>query len=119
MEKTMTKETVRFLDKNPKGAGFAYRPPNSGPPIAQNATLGVKFSQGIRILDPWWIVGGTRWSRSLFRMKHPIVYSKRGVRNLYRRIKRFFFGDPPMIMCRKWITKEEALKQFPNKEKDG
>ena len=38
---------VRFLlgDKS-EAAGFVYRPPNAGPPIAQNATLGVKLLKG-------------------------------------------------------------------------
>ena len=98
---------VRFLlgDKN-EAAGFVYRPPNAGPPIAQNATLGVKFAQGVRILDPWYIMGGTKWSRFLFRLKHPIVYGKRGLRNIYRRIKRIFIKDR-MVPCipRVWKSK--------------
>ena len=92
---------VRFLlgEKNPKAANFVYKPPNSGPSQAQNATLGVKFSQSRRILDNWYLFGGTRWTRTLFRLRHPIVYSNRGLRNVYRRIKRLFFGDPPMRPC--------------------
>jgi hypothetical protein len=85
-------KNVRFFmgDSDGKDAkNFVYRPE------ARNATVGVKFSQGIRILDPWYLIGGTRWTRTLFRLKHPIVYGKRGICNLYRSIKRFFFGDPP------------------------
>ena len=109
---------VRFLlgKKNPKTANFVYKPPNSGPCQAQNATLSVKLAQSTRILDEWYLFGGTRWTRTLFRLTHPIVYSKRGLRNLYRRIKRFFFGEPPAIMCRRWVTKEEMLKEYPNKK---
>lgn len=69
---------------------FVYRPPNYPGPIAKNATLGVKFSQTRVILDPWHIIGGTKWSRLKFRLRHPIVYSKRGLRNLYRKIKEKF-----------------------------
>lgn len=94
---------VRFLlDDDKKAASFIYRPPNVGNsnnPQTQNATLGVKFAQRTVILDRWYLLGGNKWSRSVYRMKHPIVYSKRGLRNLYRRVKRFFFGDPPMIQC--------------------
>lgn len=80
---------------------LCYIPPNDKGPEAQNATIGVKFSQGMRILDPWYIMGGTRWTRFLFRMKHPIVYSKRGIRNIYRRIKRLFIKDPCIPLIRK------------------
>jgi hypothetical protein len=93
---------VRFLiDDDKKAASFVYKPPNVGSPQAQNATLGVKFAQGIHILDPWGFTlkFRTRKGRILFRLQHPIVYSKRGLRNLYRKVKRFFFGDPPMIKC--------------------
>ena len=47
-----------------------------------------------------YIIGGTKWSRLLFRLKHPIVYSKRGLRNVYRRIKRIFIKDR-MVACKK------------------
>ncbi len=80
-----------------KEVRFVYRPPNSpDSPVAQSATLGVKFSKAVRILDPWYIFGGTRWSRTLFRLKHPVVYSKRGLRKLYYRFKRLFI-KPRMI----------------------
>ena len=107
---------VRFiLDDDKKACNFVYRPPGEPVCDAQNATLGVKFAQSRRILDDWYLIGGTRWSRALFRLKHPIVYSKRGLRNLYRRVKHKIFGDPPMILCRKRISKKEALKHWPNK----
>jgi hypothetical protein len=91
---------------------FIYRSSKSGPPIAQNATMGVKFSQKMVILDPWYIMGGNKWTRTLFRLRHPIIYSKRGILSLYRRIK-YIFIKPTPYMCREWITKEEALKMFP------
>lgn len=78
---------------------FIVRPPNSGPPIAQDATMSVKFAQQVRILDPWYIMGGTKWSRTLFRLKHPVVYSKRGLRKLWRRIKYTFIKKPSTILC--------------------
>src|SRR5271157_1234765 len=79
--------------------GCAYHPPSNSPPLAVNAGIGFKFSRGVRILDQWWLIGGTKWSRTLFRLKHPIVYSKRGLRNLYRRIRRLFVKDKVM-QCR-------------------
>lgn len=91
---------VRFLlDEDKKAANFVYRPTdvgNSNNPQANNATIGVKFAQSRVILDDWWLIGGTPWSRFKFRMKHPIVYSKRGLRNLWRRVKRLFV-KPKMI----------------------
>ena len=109
---------VRFLFENqdPHAASFVYRPPKYDGPHVMDATLGVKFSQNVRILDDLWLFGGTRLSRTIFRLRHPLVYSKRGLRNLYRRIKRIFVKNPPMVLCRHWITKEEALKHYPNNE---
>jgi len=94
-------------------AKFVYKPPKGGPMIAQDATVGFKFAQGYHILDDWYLLGGTKWTRTIFRLKHPIVYSKRGLRNLYRRIKRVLFGDPPMILAREWKSREEGFKQWP------
>lgn len=99
-------------------ANFVYRPKKTSPPIAQPATLGVKFAQNRVILDDWYLFGGTKWTRTLYRLKHPIVYGKRGLHNLYRRIKRIFIKDPPMILCRTWKNKEEVLKQYPEKKND-
>lgn len=96
---------------------FVYRPSKVSPPIAQIATLGVKFSQEIRILDPWYIVGGTKWTRSLYRLRHPIIYSKRGILGFYRRIKRIFIKEPPMIWAREWKSKEELLHLYPEERK--
>ena len=112
------KKGLRFiLDDDNKARNFVYRPPNANePPVAQNATLGVKFAQRRVILDDWWLIGGTRWSRMLFRLRHPFVYSKRGLRNLYRRIKRLFV-KPKMYPCPwpiKWVSKEEAKKIWPD-----
>lgn len=87
---------IRFLFPDPNAAKFVYRPPYAGTAQAQNATMGVKFAQNRVILDDWWLFGGTKWSRTKFRLKHPIIYSKRGLRNLWRRIKRLFV-KPKMI----------------------
>lgn len=106
---------VRFLFKDKNAARFVYRPSNSAPCQAQDATLGVKFAMNRLILDDWYFFGGTRWNRTIFRLRHPIVYSKRGLRNLYCRIKRLLFGDPPMVMRRKWITREESKQYWPDK----
>lgn len=69
---------------------FIYRPPNYSKPIAQEATIGVKSSNKSFILDDWHIVGGIKWSRTLYRIKHPLIYSRRGLRNLRNIIKHFF-----------------------------
>lgn len=106
---------VRFLvsdDKEP--ANFVYRPP-IGPPIAENATVSFKFNQIKAVLDPLWILGGTPWTRMLLRLQHPFVYSKRGLRNLYRRVKRIFVRDKPIPLRRIWKTREELLEQYPEK----
>lgn len=91
-----------------------YRPENYPGLVAQNATLGVKFSRGARILDPWYILGGTKWSRFKFRLKHPIVYSKRGMRRVYRKIRSLFINDRT-IPCipRVWKFREELLHLYP------
>lgn len=105
----MNEETdgVRFLfDSDDISTHFVYRPPNGTDYVSKTATSGVKFAQKRLILDDWFLLGGTKWSRFKFRLKHPIVYSKRGLRNLYRTVKRFFCGDPPMRLCREWKTKE-------------
>jgi hypothetical protein len=95
-----------LLDEKKKAITFVYRPTNvlnSNNSQVQNATLGVKFAQCVCILDPWEFALKflTRKQRILFRLKHPIVYSKRGFRNLYHRVKHFFFGDPPRNECYK------------------
>jgi hypothetical protein len=66
-----------------------YRPPNIGEPKAQNATLGVKFPQGVYFLDHWgfMLIGKSRWKRICFRLLHPIPYSKRFWYRLYRRVR--------------------------------
>lgn len=107
----MTKKTVhlppnskgvRFLfpSTDPQAAQFIYKPPNATEgPLAIPQEMEVKFAQKTVILDDWWLVGGTRLTRTLFRLRHPIVYSKRGLRKFYRSIKRYFFGDPPMRLA--------------------
>jgi hypothetical protein len=112
------------LDKGNITGIYVYRPPNvSNPykPEAQNATIGVKFAQGVRILDPWHLIGGTKWSRAMFRIKHPIVYGKRGLRQLYRKIRKLFIKDR-MIQCmpmqRIWVSKEDVLEQYPEGKKN-
>lgn len=72
---------------------FIYKPDNYPCSVAHNATIGVKFSKNRVILDPWYIIGGTKWSRFKFRLKHPIVYSKRGLRKIYLKVKRIFIKD--------------------------
>jgi hypothetical protein len=71
---------------------FIYRPSPESDPIAKNATLGVRFAQRTVVLDPWYfaLFGKNKWERTLFRLRHPIIYSKRGILSLYRRIKRIF-----------------------------
>ncbi len=103
---------VRFLlDEDKKAANFVYRPTNpDAPSMAQNAALGVKFAQRRVILDDWWLIGGTRWSRFKFRMKHPIIYSRRGLRQLYHKIKRLFL-KPKMI--------QPVIRQNLNKQNKG
>lgn len=96
-----------------------YLSGTKGPCISQDATVGVKFSSCTRILDDWYLFGGTKWSRSLFRLLHPIVYSKRGLRNLYRRIKSKIFGDPPVILARKRVNKEDILHLYPEKKPEN
>lgn len=87
---------VRFIIPEKNGNAFIYRPPIDGEMKVMDATIGVKFSQNRVILDDWWLFGGTPWTRFKFRLKHPIVYSKRGVLGLYRRIKHIFV-KPKMI----------------------
>jgi hypothetical protein len=81
-------------DPNPhKGTAFVYKPPKVDTPFAQDAIPSVKFAERTVILDDWWLFGGTKWSRTLFRLRHPIVYGKRGLRKVYRSIKRLFFKE--------------------------
>lgn len=91
----MTKENgVRFMSDNTKESSrFVYRPPDVEISLnseAQNATLCVKFSQRRFIIDEYWIIGDTKWSRFKLRLKHSIVYSKRGLKKLFHKIKRVF-----------------------------
>lgn len=90
--------SVRFLFDDGYAQGFVYRPPNAGDaqmPLVQHATLGVKFAQGVRFLDPWGfaLIGKNRSQRILFRLQHPLVYAKRGCCKLYRRIRGIFIKD--------------------------
>jgi len=89
-------QRVRFTFPGEKGVQFIHRPRSNGSCSFTSMTRGVKFSRHIAILDDWWLFGGTRLSRTLYRLKHPIIYSKRGIRGLYRRIKRIFV-KPKMI----------------------
>lgn len=90
---------VRFLlDEKNQAANFVYRPPdvtNSNIPQDQNATRGVKFAQGVYFLDPWgfMLIGKTRWQRIVFRLQHPIAYTRRGWWKLYRKIKGIFIEE--------------------------
>lgn len=97
MEKRMKEgQPIRDLLDNPETDNFIYRPPSDYKQHSLPGTLRVKFAQRRVILDDWWLIGGTPWSRFKFRIKHPIVYSKRGLKNLWRRIKRIFV-KPKMI----------------------
>lgn len=113
---------VRCLFDSPEAKNFIYRPPNNGEPQAQKATLGVKFAQGVHFLDPWgfMLIGKSRWERIYFRLLHPIPYAKRGWFKLYRRIRSLFIKDR-MVPCipRQWVSKEELLKQYPEKSNNG
>lgn len=90
---------VRFLDGDKKqAANFVYRPPNvTNPhnPEAKFATLGVKFAQGVHFLDPWgfMLIGRNKWQRTIFRLKHPIAYTKRWWWGFSRKIKRLFVKE--------------------------
>ena len=94
---------VRFLlDDDNKAKGFIYRPPQYGGPQAKKATMGVKFAQNVYFLDPWgfMLIGKTRWQRILFRLKHPIIYSKRTCMKLYRGIKSIFIKEHSKKLAR-------------------
>lgn len=78
-----------------------YTTENYPGPVAKNATIGVKFAQQRVILDEWYLFGGTKWTRTHFRLKHPIFYGKRGLRNLYLRIKLIFIKDRIIPMGRR------------------
>ena len=89
---------VRCLFDTPEANNFIYKPPNvtdSNIPKAQNATLGVKFAQGVHFLDPWGfkLWGMSRWQRTIFRMKHPVAYTKRWWWGFSRKIKRLFVKE--------------------------
>lgn len=94
-------DKIRFLTPSSYETHFIYRPPQYSGDAVQDAQLYVKFANATRILDPWHIFGGTRWSRTIFRLKHPIVYSKRGVKQLWRKIKRIFAKEKMYIPERK------------------
>jgi len=88
----------QFLFDDGYAQGFVYRPSNDGNaqiPLVQHATLGFKFATGVRFLDPWgfMLIGMTKRQRVLFRLRHPVVYTKRGLRKLYRTIKSLFIRD--------------------------
>ena len=68
------KKPVRCLFNSPQAKYFNYCPLNSGHCKDKDATLAVKFAKRRVILDDWYLIGGTRWSRFVFRLKHPNVY---------------------------------------------
>jgi hypothetical protein len=108
---------VRFLlDEKNQAKNSIYKPPESGEPKAQKATIGFKFAQGVRFLDPlgFMLIGKTRWQRIVFRCKHPIAYSRRFGFKLYRRIKGIFI-KARMVPCipRVGKDKEELLNLYP------
>lgn len=83
-----------------RAVDFVYRPPSHDGPKVLDACVGFKFAQGTRLLDYWGfqLKFLTRGERFIFRLKHPIVYSKRGLRKIYLRIRRLFISDR-MIQC--------------------
>lgn len=89
-------QSLENLCESLKDGRFIYRLPvvaNSNISYPQSGSLSVKFAQRTCILDEWYLFGGTPWTRFLYRLKHPFVYGKRGLRNLYRRIKSLFVKD--------------------------
>ncbi len=113
-------ESIRFIfDDDNMSYHFIYRPPQGINYISETCTSGVKFSQQRIILDDWHLIGGTKWSRTIYRLKHPIVYGKRGLRNLYRCIKRIFIKDccVPYIQ-ESWNINLKSLKKH-REEKNG
>jgi hypothetical protein len=83
------KEGVRFVidDHDPNAAQFIYRPPGSqSAPISP--PLGVKFAQCRMVLDDYWVVGRTKWSRFVYRMHHfPLVAIGRFFKQIARRLR--------------------------------
>ena len=77
------------MDENKLSANFIYRPPIQSDAKALPATFGVKFAKGVHFLDPWgfMLIGMSRWQRIIFRLKHPIIYSKRWFWRFSRKIK--------------------------------
>lgn len=63
------------------------------PSDAVDNTFSVKFANKGAITDDFWLLGGTKWSRFKYRLKHPIVYSKRCFRLFYRKVKRLFVRE--------------------------
>lgn len=107
---------VRFLFEEDGSRNFTYKTPATGEPIVLNAKPRCKVADERVIVDAWVLnIRGTKWSRTLFRLKHPIIYTKRLLRGLRRKIRRLFFKDPPMN--RVWATKEALLHLYPDKEK--
>jgi hypothetical protein len=99
---------LRFIfDNQKKSENFIYRSSNPSNALAENATIGVKFAQGVRFLDPWgfMLIGKTLGQRIIFRLKHPIAYIKRSWWFLYRRIKRIFIKERT-VQCRKENEKD-------------
>jgi hypothetical protein len=90
---------IRFLlDDKKQAANFVYRPPivtDSHNPETQPATLGVKFAQGVYFLDPWgfMLIGKNRWQRTIFRIKHPVAYTKRWCWRFWLKIKILFVKE--------------------------
>lgn len=92
---------------------FVYRPPKDQDFETNSATVGVKFSRGVRFLDPlgFMLIGKSRWERVWFRLLHPIAYAKRAWNRLYLRIRNLFIKDRmgPCILTRRWVSREELL----------
>lgn len=66
--------------------------PNEPPRIPQTAR--VRFANRIVLVNPYYVMGGTRWSRFIYKMRNfPLMAIKMGVQQMYRRIRRFFIKD--------------------------
>lgn len=103
MNQINERNSVRFLfEDNKNTVQFVYRPPIQAESQIIPMKPGFKFATGVHLLDPWGfkLIGRNKWQRTLFRMKHPIVYSKRGLKGLWRKIKGMFIKEPPTILRR-------------------
>lgn len=78
---------------------------NNDPPFALKESVGVKFATKILFTNPYWVVGGTLWSRFIYRMKNfPLMAIRLAFRSVYLKIRRLFVKDRPVpIEAHDWI----------------